>query len=112
MRTLAVIGLSAAVAAGAALSPDSAVAQQKSLKDQLVGTWTLASCTRPTGSAEVCANPHGMLILEAGGHYAQVLTPHGRPSLSGPRSALSADQFSHGRQCGGQFRNLVGQRGR
>jgi hypothetical protein len=35
------ISLSAVTALGLALLPSSAVSQQKPLKDQLVGTWTL-----------------------------------------------------------------------
>jgi hypothetical protein len=44
MKRLGILGLSAMLAAGLASSPGSAVAQQKSPKEQLVGTWILVSC--------------------------------------------------------------------
>ena len=40
------ISLSALTALGFALLPSSAISQQKSLKDKLVGTWTLVSATQ------------------------------------------------------------------
>jgi lipocalin-like protein len=97
MRTLAVIGLSAILAAGAGLSPGSVGAQQKSLKDQLIGTWTLVSCesTSPNGAKQpFCVNPNGILILDASGRYAQVIAARGRPKFSGGnRAELPAEQF-------------------
>jgi len=57
------------------LLPGSALAQQKSLKEQLTGTWTLVSNdnTLPDGTKRQIfgANPKGILILDAGGRYAQ-----------------------------------------
>jgi hypothetical protein len=74
MRTHVVIGLSAILAAGAGLSSGSAGAQQKSLKDQLIGTWTLVSWenTAANGTKRQLANPKGIFILDAGGRYAEV----------------------------------------
>jgi hypothetical protein len=50
------------------------VAQQRTLKEQLVGVWTLASneATAPNGTKrqDFGANPKGILILDAGGRYA------------------------------------------
>jgi len=47
-----ILSLSAITALGLALLPGSALAQQKSLKEQLVGTWTLVSVVniRPDGT--------------------------------------------------------------
>jgi hypothetical protein len=39
-----ILGISAMTAMGLALVPSNAVSQQKSLKEQLVGAWTLVSC--------------------------------------------------------------------
>ena len=62
-----------------------AVAQQKSLKDQLIGTWTLVSNddTERNGSKHqyYSANPRGILILDAGGQYAQVTGRPDRPKF-------------------------------
>jgi hypothetical protein len=48
-----ILGLSTVAAFGLALLPSGGVAQQKTLKDQLVGTWTLVSTTttRPDGTS-------------------------------------------------------------
>ena len=79
MNRRSILGLSA-VAAGLVLLSNSVVAQQKSLKDQLVGSWTLVSTeiTQTDGKKrqDLGANPRGILILDAGGRYASV---QGRP---------------------------------
>jgi hypothetical protein len=54
-----------------ALLPSGALSQQRSLKDQLVGTWTMVSqeLTLPNGSKlqPLGANPKGMLVFVANG---------------------------------------------
>jgi hypothetical protein len=63
--------VTAITALGLAVLPNSAVGQQKSLKDQLVGTWTLAAWeqTRPDGSKfqRFGANPKGIHVFDANG---------------------------------------------
>ena len=53
----------------------SAVAQQKSLKDQLVGTWSFVSSTAklPDGNALWGDNPKGQLRFEANGQYSSII---------------------------------------
>jgi len=59
---------------GAALPESDAVAQGKSLKEQLVGTWTMVSNINmhPDGSRyeALGPNPRGVFILDANGHFA------------------------------------------
>jgi hypothetical protein len=71
-----------------------AIAQQKTLKEQLVGSWRLVSCsgTTPFG-ADFCTNPNGILILDASGQSAEVYIPRGRPKFSGSRLTVNAEQF-------------------
>ena len=80
-----VLSLSAITALGIALLPSNAVAQQKSLKDQLAGIWTLVSNDNvaPDGTKRQLfgANPKGILILEASGRYAQVQVRPDRPKF-------------------------------
>jgi hypothetical protein len=82
---------------GIALVPGSAVAQQKTLKEQLVGTWTLVSCdnTSANGARQpYCVNPSGILILDASGRYAIVIAARGRPKFStGNRLETPAAEF-------------------
>lgn len=93
-----ILTISATAAFAVALIPGSAFAQQKSLKEQLVGTWTFVSCDSTSANgAKVpyCANPaNGILILDANGRYATVIAARGRPKLaSGNRSEVPAEQF-------------------
>jgi Lipocalin-like domain len=73
MSRLNFIGLSALALLGLALLPGRAVSQQKLLKDQLVGSWTLMSATQMTKdgvkSDRWGPNPKGRAIFEADGRY-------------------------------------------
>ena|SRR6516165_9980681 len=60
-----------------ALPSGDAAAQQKTLKEQLAGVWTYVSTeiTPPNGTKQPFifgANPKGILILDAGGRYADL----------------------------------------
>jgi hypothetical protein len=80
-----------------ALPEGDAGAQQKSLKEQLVGTWTLVSVEdiNPNGTKKQYhgANPRGILMLDAGGRYAWVEGPSDRPKLKGSRADATAEEF-------------------
>jgi hypothetical protein len=75
----------AVIAMGLSLLSSNALAQQKSLKEQLVGTWTLVSSegTAPNGTKQQYfgANPRGILMLDPGGRYAQVWGRADRPKF-------------------------------
>jgi hypothetical protein len=80
---------------GVILFAGNAVAQQKSLKEQLVGTWKLVSShnVRSDGSRvdNIGPNPKGFLIYTSDGHFALVehtLRPS-EVSVQQPRSADS-----------------------
>jgi hypothetical protein len=61
------IQTSVITALGLVISINSAVAQTKSLKDQLVGSWTLVSA-EPYGT-----NPKGSYMFDASGHFSAIL---------------------------------------
>ena len=76
MNPRIILSLSIITALGFAL-PGSGVAQQKSLKDQIVGSWTLVQAvdtqadgtkTNPWG-----ANPKGAYMFSADGRFTQML---------------------------------------
>ena len=92
MKQRVVFGLSAMLAVGLLSLPDSINAQQKSLREQLVGTWTLVSCDAPYC---VDSNPSGILIFDGSGRYAQVFASRGRPKFSttGNRRAVPAEEY-------------------
>ena len=88
MKALTAIGLSATFAAGLALLQGSAVAQQKSLKEQIQGPWSLVSCNNTTAKGEkriYCANnPRGILILAGNGNFALTTIAGGRKDTDAP----------------------------
>jgi lipocalin-like protein len=58
-----------------AVVPDGAAAQQKSLKEQLVGTWAFVSSTGKLadGNSPWGTNPKGQLSFDANGRYSSII---------------------------------------
>jgi Lipocalin-like domain len=72
-----------------------AFGQGASLKEQLIGAWSLVSCNGTDGPSCV-GDPNGIHILDASGHYVMVIAARGRPKLTDltqPRLALSAEEY-------------------
>jgi hypothetical protein len=71
------LNISALAALGLVMSLDGASAQTKSLKDLLVGTWTLVSEVDTQSDGKKVdgfgANPLGVYMFDANGHFAQML---------------------------------------
>jgi hypothetical protein len=65
-------------------------ASAQSLKEQLVGTWTLVSCTNPNFS--FCAGNNGIQVLDASGHYVVVMAARGRPKVTSPNGVGGTDR--------------------
>ena len=78
LTTLALLG------SGIALSPGDALAQQKSLKEQLVGSWILVSSAiiRPDGTKTDRPNLKGIVIYTSDGHFALVNVRADLPKLA------------------------------
>ena len=96
MHRLNILGILAMVT-GLALLPGGAIAQQKSMKDQLVGTWTLllVDNIRSDGThvAGYGSNPGGSLIFAPNGHYSLQIIKYGRPAFAAKsRMAGTADE--------------------
>ena len=74
MRERSALRLFAATLLGFALLPGSAVSQQTSIKDQIVGAWTLTSLVaeREDGSKTDLfgPNPKGIIIFSRDGHFS------------------------------------------
>jgi Lipocalin-like domain len=97
MNRRSVIRLSTVTALGLAILPSSAPAQQKSLKEQLVGTWLLVSAetTNADGSKLMPfgPNPKGILVMDANGHYVSLNVASGLPKVaSNNRMTETADE--------------------
>ena len=75
-----------AAALALALTASLAGAQQKSLRDQLVGTWNfvVAEVIAPDGkkSFPFGETPNGILIFTAGGQFAQIHTASDLPKIA------------------------------
>jgi hypothetical protein len=74
---------SALVLLGLTLLPSSAVSKEKSLREQLVGTWKIVRVnnTRPDGSIKEIfgPSPKGIAVFDARGNTVIVLMRSGRP---------------------------------
>jgi Lipocalin-like domain len=72
-------------ALGLAVLPGIAVGQQKSLKGQLAGTWTIVSndnvAADGTKRQLFGPKPKGALVLAANGQYTQIITRPDRPKF-------------------------------
>ena len=82
-RSLA--SISAATALGLALLAGNAVAQQKSLKEQLVGTWTFVSAVDTKGGANSDRwgpNAKGLAIFDANGRFSFMISRADIPNLA------------------------------
>jgi len=73
MNRRATLAMTTALSLAIGLSASDALAQQKPLKEQLVGTWTLVSSdqVRPDGSKlrQLGANPNGINVFDANGRF-------------------------------------------
>jgi hypothetical protein len=67
MNRRSILNLSAITALGLIMSLSTAMAQTKSLKDQLVGSWTLAS------SEAYGSNPKGSYMFDSNGRFSAIL---------------------------------------
>jgi hypothetical protein len=85
MNRSGILGLFAVAALGLVIGPTGAVSQQGSLKQQLVGAWTLVSIIaidKAGGKSDRRGpNPKGLLIFEANGHYSILTARSDLPNL-------------------------------
>jgi hypothetical protein len=66
-------------------------ASAQSLKDQLVGTWTLVSCNyRNYPNFLPCAGNNGIQVFDASGHYVSMVAARGRPKVTPPNESGEA----------------------
>jgi hypothetical protein len=88
MNRRSILNLSAVTALGLVVSLNGAVAQTKSIKDQLVGTWTLVSWeqTNKDGSKQqdFGANPKGVVSFDANGRFFVMFARPDLPKIASP----------------------------
>jgi hypothetical protein len=78
------------VAALLVFLPSNSIAQEKTIKEQLPGTWRLVSCE---GGPACSNNPTGSLGMSVTGKYTLVMMAGGRPRGDADRSKLTPEQY-------------------
>ena len=97
MNWRSVFCLSAITLLGFTLLPGTALPQQKSLKEQIVGTWTHVSSTAklPDGSPLWGVNPRGLFILTENGHFSWQIFRSDRPKFAlNDRLHVTPDEYT------------------
>src|SRR5262245_35767437 len=86
MDRRSILGLPVMVGFGFPALVSSASAQQKSMKDQIVGTWTFVSAldVHPDGKKtdRWGPNPKGVFMFDSHGHFAQFITRSDLPKFA------------------------------
>ena len=86
MNLRIIVGVSAATTVGLVFLAGLAVAQMKSLKEQLVGTWLVVTVEniRPDGRRfqSLGSNPKGIMMFDANGRFSFQLARPGRPKFA------------------------------
>src|SRR5262245_13372856 len=86
MNRRSVLSISVIMMLGVTALPNSTISQQWSLKDQLVGTWTLASLEHvlPNGSKvqSYGTNPKGIVVFDAKGRFFLMFARPDLPKIS------------------------------
>jgi Lipocalin-like domain len=84
MHRRELLGLYMAVTFASLVIAEGSFAQQKSLKEQLVGAWTIVSVSSklPDGTLVWGADPLGLIIFTSGGHYSTQLMRSDLPKYS------------------------------
>src|SRR5580700_10859712 len=90
MNSRSIFSLSSITVLGLALLPSQPVSQQKSIKEQLVGTWTLVASEnlRADGSKvdEYGPDPKGTLIFGSNGRYSVAIMRADLPKFAAGRA--------------------------
>jgi Lipocalin-like domain len=97
MNRRRLFSLSAITLLGLALLPRTALSQQKSLKEQIVGTWAYVSSTAKLadGSSLWGPNPKGLFILTDNSHFSWQIFRSDRPKFAlNDRLHATADEYT------------------
>jgi hypothetical protein len=112
MSKIGIVTSSAIVAL--TLLPSSVLSQEKTLKQQIQGPWSLASCNSTNAKGEktaYCANnPRGILILAGNGNYAATIIAGGRKDANDPAIAANFGTWSVNEADKTLIRHFVGGR--
>ena len=98
MNRRSILSLSAVTALGLILLPGGPAAQQKTLKDQIIGTWTFVSGldVHPDGrkTDRWGPNPKGIFMFDGNGNFAQFITRSDLPKFGARRmDQVTAEEY-------------------
>src|SRR5437870_2706319 len=81
-----ILSLLVATALAVTLLPGNTLAQQKTIKDQIVGTWTFVSAldvkADGTKTDRWSPNPKGIFMFDGHGHFTQFITRSDLPKFA------------------------------
>ena len=88
------ISISLIAVLGLVLLPAGVLAQQQSIKEQLVGTWAYVSSNAklPDGNPLWGTNPQGLFIVAPDGHFSWQVFRSGRPNFTN-RLTATPDEY-------------------
>ena len=114
MSRLGIVTSSAIALLGVTALSSNSVAQEKTLKQQIQGPWSLVSCNNTNEKGEksgYCANnPRGILILAGNGNYAVTIIAGGRKDANDPAIAANFGTWSVNEADKTLTRHFVGAR--
>ena len=94
------------------LLPSSVLSQEKTLKQQIQGPWSLTSCNSTDAKGEKAAycanNPRGIMILAGNGNYATTIIAGGRKDAEAPGVAAVFGTWSVNEADKTLTRHIVG----
>jgi Lipocalin-like domain len=87
MKRRSIFSMFAITALGLAMLPTSAISQQKTLKEQLIGTWTMVSAVATNKDGAKSSdrwgpNAKGLIIFEANGQYSFMISRSDIPKFA------------------------------
>ena len=104
MKRRGILGISAMTMLGLAMLPGNAISQQKSLKDQLIGTWTLASWERvsPNGNKvqSYGTNPKGVVVFGRSGRVFVMFARADLPKIASNNPATATPEEAKAMMAG------------
>ncbi|MET0707787.1 MAG: lipocalin-like domain-containing protein [Tardiphaga sp.] len=96
MNRRSILTISAIAALGLAVLPGNAVAQQKTIKEQLVGTWTPVSWEQDVASGpkfqRFGANPKGVTVFDANGRFFIMFARSDLPKIASNNPSTSTPE--------------------
>ena len=90
MSRLGIVMSSVISLLGGTVLSSNATAQERTLRQQLIGLWDLISCSNKQNP--ICSNPSGSVVYTVSGRYMVMLTEKGKPIALANFGTWSVDE--------------------